>query len=101
MSTSVPPTFAEKDLNYYLRMIRGDFAELEETQTVKVQGPSAQKNIIILLSSDSIGQGPEELGKQLLVRFLGAITSNRIKPRAIILTNTAARLATEGSEALG
>ncbi|MHB2015567.1 MAG: DsrE family protein [Candidatus Xenobia bacterium] len=100
MSTSVPPTFAEKDLNYYLRQIRGDFAELEETQAVKVGGPSSQKNIVILLSSNHLGSN-QELGRKLMRHFIAAICTNRVKPRAIILTNEAIHLALETSEVVG
>mgnify|MGYP001231968324 CR=1 FL=1 len=32
MKPTVPPVFAEKDLNYYLRMIRGDFGEANNWQ---------------------------------------------------------------------
>ncbi len=99
MSTSLP-TFAEKDLNYYLRQIRGDFAELEETQALKVSGPSSQKNIVILISSNAIGSGNPELGKRIMRHFISAICTNRVKPRAIILTNEAVHLALEGSDVL-
>ena len=99
---AVPPTFAEKDLNYYLRMIRGDFAELEEQepQMVRVASAPSQKNIVILLSSTAIGTGNEELGKRLLRHFLEAVGHNRVKPRAVILVNSAVHLAVEEGEIL-
>jgi hypothetical protein len=100
MQKSLPPTFAEKDLNYYLRMIRGDFSELEETQTVKVGGPSSQKNVVILLTSCTVGTGNEELGKRLLRHFLQSLINQKIKPKALILMNSAVNLACEGSEVL-
>jgi hypothetical protein len=99
---TMPPTFAEKDLNYYLRMIRGDFAEIEEQepQPVRVSSAPSQKNIVILLGSHTMGAGKEELGKRLLRHFLGAIIHNRVKPRAIILTNSAVQLAAEEGDVL-
>ncbi|MBI3926794.1 MAG: DsrE family protein [Armatimonadetes bacterium] len=100
MKPTVPPSFAEKDLNYYLRMIRGDFAELEETQSAKVAGASKQKNIILLLGSVRLGSGSQELGERLLKFFLQALVHNRVKPRSIILVNEAVHLATEGSAVL-
>lgn len=102
IKNTMPPTFAEKDLNYYLRMIRGDFAEIEEQepQPVRVSNAPSQKNIVILLGSDTMGAGNEELGRRLLRHFLGAIIHNRVKPRAIILTNSAARLAAEEGDVL-
>jgi hypothetical protein len=100
MTPSMPPTFAEKDLNYYLRMIRGDFAELEETQTAKVSSASSQKNIVVLLGSKVLGHGNPELGERLLKFLLQAMVHNRVKPRSIILLNEAVHLATESSSML-
>jgi intracellular sulfur oxidation DsrE/DsrF family protein len=96
-----PTTFAEKDLSYYLRMIRGDFSELEEVQTAKVSGPIAPKNIVLLLTSDSIGRDGTDLGRRLMRFFLNSLANNRIKPKAVILTNSAVTLACENSEVLG
>lgn len=99
---ALPPTFAEKDLNYYLRMIRGDFADLEENepQRVRVGGAPSQKNIVILLGSMGLGTGREDLGRRLLAHFLQALINQRSKPRSIILTNSAVRLAAEDGQAL-
>jgi len=101
MQKSLPPTFAEKDLNYYLRMIRGDFSELEETQTVKIGGPSSQKNIVIVLTGDTIGTSSGELGKRLLKHFLQSLINHKTKPKALILLNSAVKIACEGSELVG
>ncbi len=97
MKPTVPPSFAEKDLNYYLRMIRGQFSELEESETAAASFSSKQKNIVVLLSSTHIGRGDDELGEKLLKFFLQALLHNRIKPRAIVLMNEAVRLAMAGS----
>ena len=95
--TSVPPTFAEKDLDYYLRMIRGDFAELEETHAVRVAPGQSQKNIVILLDKPGLGS-TDALGARLLRHFMKALVHSRVKPRAVILVHEASRLALEGSE---
>ncbi len=99
---AMPPTFAEKDLNYYLRMIRGDFAELEEhePQMARVGGAPSQKNIVIMLGSNGLGSGNPELGKRLLRHFFQSIVNNRVKPRAIILTHAAVHLAAEDGDVL-
>ncbi|HEY4001874.1 MAG TPA: DsrE family protein, partial [Candidatus Xenobia bacterium] len=44
--------------------------------------------------------GNVDLGRKLMRHFISAITTNRVKPRAIILTNEAIHLALEGSEVL-
>lgn len=98
----VPPTFAEKDLNYYLRMIRGDFAELEEhePQMARVGGAPSQKNIVILLGSKALGTGNDELGRRLLKHFMQAVVNNHVKPRSVILINSAVSLACEEGDVL-
>jgi len=82
-------------------MIRGDFAELEEVQSMKIAGPASQKNIIILFRSDSIGDIKGELGKRLVRFFLQSLINSRIKPKAIILMASAVNLALDGSDAMG
>ena len=98
MKPTVPPVFAEKDLNYYLRMIRGDFGEAEEEgQMAKTVSASKQKNIVLVLSSQGLGQGKPELSQRLMKFFIQALVHNRVKPRAVILLNEAVQLAAEGS----
>jgi hypothetical protein len=97
MKPTVPPVFAEKDLNYYLRMIRGDFGESEETQMAKTTSSSKQKNIVVVLSSLGLGHGQPELSQRLMKFFIQALVHNRVKPRALILLNEAVKLAADGS----
>lgn len=93
-----PPTFAEKDIHFYLRQIRGDFSTLEEVQTAKLGGPASQKNIVIVLGSQIVGEGREELGRTLMRHFLQALVIHRIKPKAIVLLNSAVLLASQEGE---
>ena len=98
MKPTVPPVFAEKDLNYYLRMIRGDFGETEEEgQMAKSVSAAKQKNIVLVLNSQGLGQGKPELSQRLMKFFIQALVHNRVKPRALILLNEAVHLAAEGS----
>lgn len=99
MKPTVPPTFAEKDLDYYLRMIRGDFAELEETHAVRASPGSSQKNIVLLLDKTCLGAN-DALGARLVKYFMQALIHNRVKPRAVVLVHEAARLALEDSPIL-
>jgi hypothetical protein len=97
MKPTLPPVFAEKDLNYYLRMIRGDFGEQEETQAAKSVSSSKQKNVVVVLSSTGLGHGKPELAQRLMKFFLQALIHNRVKTRAIVLLNEAVALAVEDS----
>lgn len=94
----MPPTFQEKDLNYYLRMIRGEYSEFEEVSPQKMKGPSQVKNIVLLISSESLGRGGDQLGKKLMYLFLQALINGSTKPRAIILLNSAVSMAVGKSE---
>lgn len=97
MKPTVPPSFAEKDLNYYLRMIRGDFAELEEGLPERIPTSSKQKNIVIFLGSKALGRGNDGLGLKLTKLFLKALGQGATMPRAIVLINDAVELSIEGS----
>ena len=96
----LPPTFQEKDVNYYLRMVRGDFSELEETRPFKMGGPTQVKNITLILGSESLGRGKDMLGKKLMYHFLQSLINGSVKPRAIVLLNSAVKMATGKTEAL-
>lgn len=93
-------TFVEKDLNYYLRMIRGDFSEYEEVQPAKLRGPLSVKNIVILFQNPFIGDGKKELGLKLLDAFLKSLINNQVKPKAIILLHRAVNLAVEAEQTI-
>ena len=93
--STVPPTFAEQDLDYYLRMIRGDFAELEATHALRVSPGPSQKNIVILLDRTSLGPA-DVLGARLQRHIMTA----RDHTQAVILIHQAARLAMADSEVL-
>lgn len=97
----VPPTFQEQDLNYYLRMIRGDYSAMEELQPLAVSGPSQVKNLVLVFTADSIGRGNELLGKKLMLHLLQAVINGTSKPKAIILLNSAVRMASGKNDTIG
>lgn len=99
--TQMSPTFQEKDLNYYLRKIHSDYSTLEELEPNVLGGPSQVKNIVIVLTSDSLGTGKRVLGKKLMYHFLQAIINGNVKPKAIILLNSAVQMACVTNETIG
>lgn len=96
---TLPPTFAEKDLSYYLRTLKGDFSEMAEVQSLKVMPSASHKNIIVLIKSKSLGPD-EKLGAVLMQKFLNSLILTKIKPKAIILMNDGITLAKTDSPAL-
>jgi intracellular sulfur oxidation DsrE/DsrF family protein len=100
-SSSLPPTFQEKDLNFYLRMIRSDYSTVEEMQPQKLPSSQQVKNIVIVLTSDGLGRGRQNLGKRLMLHFLQALININIKPKAIILLNSAVQMSFGQNETIG
>lgn len=101
VETRIPPTFKEQDLNYYLRMIRGDYSTMEDMKPQSMTGPSQVKNLVLVFTADSIGHGSELLGKKLMLHFLQSIINGNHKPKAIILLNSAVRMASGRNDTIG
>ena len=63
----------------------------------KVKGTG---NVVVVLSSNGMGNGDPDLAKILMKSFLFALTKQDILPQAILLYNGGAHLSCEGSESL-
>ena len=61
----------------------------------KVKGTG---NVVVVLSSNGMGNGDPDLAKILMKSFLFALTKQDILPQAILLYNGGAHLSCEGSE---
>lgn len=55
---------------------------------------------VVVISSDQMGSGNEELGRVLMKSFLYALTQQDELPRTILFYNTGAKLTCEGSASL-
>ena len=56
---------------------------------------------VILIQSEGLGRGNEELGELLMSNFLRLLGESRDKPATLVFWNTGVRLVCEGSWALG
>jgi selenium metabolism protein YedF len=54
----------------------------------------------VLIITDSMGRGDEELGRILMKNFIYSLARNEDRPASVMLGNEAVRLACEGSESL-
>jgi selenium metabolism protein YedF len=54
----------------------------------------------VLISTDRIGRTDDELGRLLMRNFCYSLARNEERPAAVMLMNSAVRLACEGSEVL-
>ena len=62
--------------------------------------PADQKNIVAVVSSDCMGSGSDELGKQLMKGFIYALSQQDVLPKTILFYNGGAKMSSEGSPAL-
>lgn len=70
------------------------------------KAPGREKNvgkedsIVIVITSDKLGQGEEELGKVLMKSYTYALTETTPLPKAVMFLNSGVKLTSEGSEVL-
>ena len=54
----------------------------------------------VLITTDRVGRGSDELGRVLMKSFLYSLARNAEKPSAVLLMNDGVRLACEGSDSV-
>jgi len=79
--------------DYYVGAGKMEFIDLEPQLT-------RDRNYLLVMGSQFLGDGNEELGKALVRSFYYALASEENLPAQIILTNSAVKLAVEGSPVL-
>lgn len=85
--------------HYVIKVQCGDVVESEETKEA-VTAIVKEEKMIVVLSSDKMGEGDEELGKVLIKGFIYAITQLDKYPKAILLYNSGVKLSSEGSDSI-
>jgi selenium metabolism protein YedF len=55
---------------------------------------------VILIQSEGLGRGDDQLGKMLMANFIRLLTESQDKPHTVVFWNTGVRLACEGSPVL-
>ncbi len=71
-------------------------SEEEEVSCV----PDARDNTVVVVSSDRMGEGNDELGKVLIKGFIFAVTQLDTLPKTMLFYNGGATLTAEGSDSL-
>ena len=76
--------------------------EVEENQATKevVTTVEREEKMVVVLSSDKMGEGDDELGKVLIKGFIYAITQLDKLPKAVLLYNSGVKLSSEGSDSI-
>lgn len=88
------------DSNHFVITMDADKAEAKSTDTTVACIPDHRENTVVVVSSDSMGNGSEELGRQLMKGFLYAVSQLDRLPKTILFYNGGAHLTTEGSLSL-
>ena len=70
--------------------------DAEETACI----PDARDNMVVVVSSDRMGSGNDELGKVLIKGFLYALSQMETHVDTILFYNGGAKLTTEGSDSI-
>lgn len=72
----------------------------EEASEDAVCAPDARDNMVVVVSSDRMGIGNDELGKVLIKGFIFAVTQLDALPKTMLFYNGGATLTAEGSDSL-
>lgn len=68
---------------------------IDKREAVEVE--VAEKSSVIVIASDRMGEGDEELGKTLLKGFIYTLTEMEVLPKTILFYNAGAKVTAEGS----
>ncbi len=87
--------------DHYVITINADPASHGKTPDAPLSCiPDKRGHTVIAVTSDAMGHGSDELGKQLMKGFLYAVSQQEELPKAILFYNGGAKLTTEGSLSL-
>jgi selenium metabolism protein YedF len=94
MSQGCEVTIDHREGDIRVSITRGDSCEIPEA-AAPAQGP-----LVIVISSDTMGRGNDELGTLLMKGFIHALLETSPLPDNIIFLNTGVKLTVQGSEIL-
>ena len=88
---------AEKEFKVTIEM---EGARAVEGEEEAVCTPDRRENTVVVISSDRMGSGNDELGKVLIKGFIFAVTQLDKLPKTMLFYNGGATLTAEGSDSL-
>jgi len=77
----------------------GEEEKLVEDEIAPLQ-EAGKKNTVIVLGSNTMGNGSDELGEILMKGFVFALTKQSTLPQTVLLYNSGVKLASEGSDSI-
>ena len=91
---------AEKLAEWEYRVLFTVGEPAAEEGEAPVCAPDARTDTVVVIASDKMGEGAEELGKTLLKAFVFALTQQDKLPKTVLFYNGGASLTCEGSPML-
>lgn len=97
----------KKDAHHYDVYVSSESSTLSpasekyQAKERKIPQESEEVPYIVVLNAETVGQGPEALGKTLLNSFVFALSEQDQLPDVVVCYNGGAKLTTEGSPVLG
>ena len=85
---------------HFVVTVEADKAAEKAEETPVACIPDRRGNTVVAVSSDAMGRGSDELGRQLMKGFLYAVSQLDELPKTVLFYNGGARLTTEGSLSL-
>ena len=94
---------AEKEYRVVITVAEDKLQGQEDTKKDAAEAsciPDTRDNTVVVISSDKMGEGEEELGKVLIKGYIYALTQLETLPKTILFYNKGAYLTCEGSASL-
>lgn len=83
---------------YYIHITKGEIVEEANENNACI--PNTFKDMVILFTTDKLGQGSDELGSILMKGYIYTLTESTPFPSALLFLNNGVRLTVEGSPVL-
>ncbi|WP_371363726.1 hypothetical protein SRRS_46100 [Sporomusa rhizae] len=86
----------QKEGVFHIMLLKGDV----QTGSALSSDKATAGKTVVVLSADTMGAGDDELGRLLIKGFVFALTQLDTLPNTVLLYNTGAKLAIQGSSSL-
>lgn len=94
-------TSATINENHFIIRIQYGDVESQEVQNEEILCKEDREDkTVVVLSSDKMGEGNDDLGKVLIKGFIYALTQLDKYPKSILLYNSGVKLSSEGSDSI-
>lgn len=86
-------TIAQEGKDFYLTLVPGDMNHDDVTVNIDTLQESAHVgNRVLLMTKDYLGEGSEELGRNLMKTFWTCVVEADVKPKTIYFINSAVKM---------